>query len=89
MDNNNLIYTGSSDQQLELEHTPPAVPCSRLTCIAAPLMKSLTLLLHSVEQEQDDIKRLRKELAHYKELATTAGGFLVLSYRLTFQFFFL
>ncbi len=46
----------------------PAVPCYRLTGIAAPLMRSLTALLHSMQQTEDDLKRVREELGHYKQL---------------------
>lgn len=35
----------SGQDRAELESIPPAVPCSKLTYIAAPLMKCLTQLL--------------------------------------------
>lgn len=45
----------------------PAVPCSKLTLIAAPLMKHLSGLLHSLQFMEEDLKRVRQELHQYKE----------------------
>lgn len=55
----------------------PAVACVTLTRIAAPLMKHLTGLLHSLQFMEEDLKRVRTELHHYKSLSNSGGQLAV------------
>uniref|UniRef100_A0A915IDX7 PH domain-containing protein n=1 Tax=Romanomermis culicivorax TaxID=13658 RepID=A0A915IDX7_ROMCU len=57
----------------------PAVSCVTLTRIAAPLIKHLTALLHSLQKMDEDLKRMQNELYRCKGLivsnfASTGGG---------------
>lgn len=52
----------------------PAVSCAALTRIAAPLMKHLTALLHSLQLMEDDLKRVQIELRRCKSLASASSS---------------
>lgn len=49
-----------------LEPGTPAVPCFQLTGIAAPLMKHLTAVLQTMQQREEELTRVKRELERYK-----------------------
>ncbi|TMS36379.1 hypothetical protein L596_003557 [Steinernema carpocapsae] len=69
--------TGSSRVVLDesvIERNLPAVPCYRLTAIAAPLMNHLKAMMQVLIDQQNEIVTIKQQLFHYKELAEDGPG---------------
>uniref|UniRef100_A0A914WX14 Uncharacterized protein n=2 Tax=Plectus sambesii TaxID=2011161 RepID=A0A914WX14_9BILA len=63
---------GDGQEKIELaeqDFTLPTVACYRLTAIAAPLMNHLKAMMQVVQEQQDELKTVRSELLHYKDMA--------------------